>query len=159
MEPCPRTHRRHHRHPTVSGVGPAGPRPLARATARRRTTFGSLTKSWFPLVSWSSPEWSVPSRFGCRPEHNCTQTVQGSARGPTPVPWPCSSSASAPLPPAASLRADASSRLGGLATPAGWVSCYSICASTVLYNAESPKQGSKRFNSQVKTKHFAHLGL
>ena len=27
------------------------------------------------------------------------------------------------------------------------------------YNAESPKQGSKRFNSITKTIHFAHLGI
>ena len=28
-----------------------------------------------------------------------------------------------------------------------------------VYNAESLKQDSKRFHSQVKTKHFAHLGI
>ena len=27
------------------------------------------------------------------------------------------------------------------------------------YNAESPKQSSKRFNSIMKTIHFAHLGI
>ena len=27
------------------------------------------------------------------------------------------------------------------------------------YNAESPKQGSKRFNSITKTIHWAHLGI
>ena len=27
------------------------------------------------------------------------------------------------------------------------------------YNAESPKQDSKRFNSITKTIHFAHLGI
>ena len=33
---------------------------------------------------------------------------------------------------------------------AGRVTCCSICASTVQYNTESPKRGSKRFNSQVR---------
>ena len=42
------------------------------------------------------------------------------------------------------------------AGPVGWVNCFSICAS--MYNAESPKQGSRRFNSIVKTKYIDNLG-
>ena len=41
---------------------------------------------------------------------------------------------------------------------AGWVTCYSLCAST-QYNAESQKQGSQRFNSFTTTIHLAHLGI
>ena len=40
----------------------------------------------------------------------------------------------------------------------GWVNCFSICALR-KYNAESPKQGSRRFNSIVKTKYIADLGI
>ena len=40
--------------------------------------------------------------------------------------------------------------------PAGWVTCMQYMRK---YNAEGPKQESKRFNSHVKTKHFAHLGI
>ena len=42
------------------------------------------------------------------------------------------------------------------ARQAGWVNCFSICAE---YNAESPKQGSRRFNVIVKTKYIAELGI
>ena len=44
------------------------------------------------------------------------------------------------------------------ARPAGWVNCFSICA-LCKYNAESPKQGSKRFNYIAKTKYIADLGI
>ena len=37
--------------------------------------------------------------------------------------------------------------------PAGWVTYCSICAS---HNAESPKQGRKRFNSIAKTINFSY---
>ena len=37
--------------------------------------------------------------------------------------------------------------------------CFSICASTVQYNAENQKQGSRRLNSIVKTKYIDDLGI
>ena len=39
---------------------------------------------------------------------------------------------------------------------AGWVNSFSMCAE---YNAESLKQDSKKFNSQVKTKYIADLSI
>ena len=44
------------------------------------------------------------------------------------------------------------------ARPAGWVT-YHLLQYMSKYNAESPKQGSKRFNSIVKTINIADLGI
>ena len=42
------------------------------------------------------------------------------------------------------------------AMPAGWVTQFQCMRE---YNAESPKQGKKRFNSFVKTTNIAYLGI
>ena len=44
------------------------------------------------------------------------------------------------------------------AEPADWVICFSICT-LYKYIDESPKQGSRRFNSIVKTTYMADLGI
>ena len=36
--------------------------------------------------------------------------------------------------------------------------CILDTVDSIVYNAKSPKQGSKRFNSITKTTHFADLG-
>ena len=44
------------------------------------------------------------------------------------------------------------------AGPAGWLNCFYICALRI-YNAESPKPDSRRFNYIVKTKYIDDLGI